>query len=213
MIPKFCLCPYPKKVAQIPRVTTPTSRIPVLWLLVKVFCTLRRLYLPPSRKLWEGNVVSRICLSVILSVHREGGQYRAWPHGPGPGPDPSPYRDTPRHVLTYSTWTALFRAAVPLDTFKLIQPGLHCTGSCPQTCSDLCNMDMFKLVHYVAHASVPKRAVGIRLKWLLVILEDLCFPLLNFFVVFNKTKVRWNHVKDFCKLIKHVHLFWGIFSH
>ena len=54
-------------------------------------------------------------------------------------------------------------------------------------------LSMFKLVHYVAHASVRKRAVGIRLKCLLVFSRDWIFTYNSVFVENgNSTKrVRW----------------------
>ena len=70
----------------------------------------------------------------------------------------------------------------PLDMFKLIQLEPHCTG--PWTCSNLFNLDltvqgpahlppqdMIKLVHYGAR-TVGKWAVGIRLKFLLLIVNS-----------------------------------------
>ena len=51
--------------------------------------------------------------------------------------------------------------APPLDMFKLVQLGPHCTGTPPLP------QDIFKLVHYDAH-TVGKLAVGILLEYFLV---------------------------------------------
>ena len=138
---------------------------------IKVF-TARR------RSLREGNVFNHVC----LSVHRGGSpcDYFPWchmgtpslPHEPmGPLPHPLPLSWACSNFFTWdspTTWTCLnlltWGAGVPrhMEMFKLVHletPRL---------------MDLFKLVHlgppyiYVAHISIWKRAVGFRLKGLLV---------------------------------------------
>ena len=54
------------------------------------------------------------------------------------------------------------------NMFKLVQLGLHCTAGHVQTCSTRTPPDMFELVHYYEAWTVGKRAVGIRLKCLIV---------------------------------------------
>ena len=64
------------------------------------------------------------------------------------------------------------------NTFKLVQIGPHCTAS--PVMFKLVQLglprDMFKLVHYYKAWTVGKRAVGIRLKCLLVATTIEHFP-------------------------------------
>ena len=85
------------------------------------------------------------------------------------GPAPPPYK-APTHPLLHSP--------DPIPPFCTA----FCSPSPPPTCSNLINLDftvqgpnppqhVFKLVHY-EERTVRKRAVGIRLECLLVMLED-----------------------------------------
>ena len=93
------------------------------------------------------NVSGRKCFQSCLPVCT----------GPWPSPfyrlpvPPQPTKPPPPHLI--------IRRTGPLDMFKLVQLGPQCPS-----------LDMFKVVYYEAQ-TVGERAVGIRLKCLLVIVS------------------------------------------
>ena len=113
----------------------PIVMIMVTRAFLKFLAPYDRTYFHPPTKLLEGNIFSR----VRLSVHRGGlcdynldlfKLVHLWtPHQPGPFL--SPYRD-PQHLRTCSnlfTWTSPCRD--PLDMFKLVQLDLTIQGPPP----------------------------------------------------------------------------------
>ena len=102
-------------------------------------------------------------MSVRHSVRGRGSLYRA-----SAAPNASLW---PQSVQTWGPTLSVqspSTALHPLDMFKLVQLGPHCTGPQSRPPNTL-HLDTFKLVNYEARI-VGKCAVGIRLKYLLVIL-------------------------------------------
>ena len=126
------------------------------------------LFTARQRKLWEGNVISRVCLSFC--------SWREWScTGPCPSLCTGPQLPTSWHI----------RGSQPPWTCSNL--GTHCTSPPHHICSKIFDLDlivhgpcpippptdMFKLVRYEARL-VTKRAVGIRLKCLPVLHISLC---------------------------------------
>ena len=116
-------------------------------------------------KLQEGNVFSYVCPSFcplegahVTMIHVTIGQSRCPMGVPSSYNDPSPPR--PRHFPFNIQGSPA--PAPSQKKFKLVQLGPHHTGT------PLPFPDMLKLVHYVAWTA-SKRAIGIRLKCLLVV--------------------------------------------
>ena len=131
-------------------------------------------FLPPSTKLGEGNVFSRVCLSTSVHVTIT---HDAISHLTIQGPSPSPYKDplvlpsshptpqspSPRNVQTCLTWT-LFYKVLPPNMVRLVQLGTHCPVPQPTPQPPL------PPPQPSPHSpNCRKRAIGVRQNYLLVI--------------------------------------------
>ena len=129
--------------------------------LVRVFSPLTNIehfmYLSLRNVVSSHNITAlqQSCEKVMLSVLYVFLSVPMWPHTYGSDPACSPpLALTPQTCSNLFTWGPAL-ASVPLDMFKLLYLPPSPFPALP---------DLFKLVHYVAHTSIGKRAVSPRLK-------------------------------------------------
>ena len=95
--------------------------------------------LPPTSEVAVINIFNCVC----LSVYREGFLTGPCPLYRAPALVPFLYKARALHRASAPSPPSVYRTLVPLDMFKLVQLGPHCTGtSLPP--------DMLKLVHFEA---------------------------------------------------------------